>query len=86
MTEKQYSCSLRAIQDDLSIAISQLVVYNLYLDSDSDDANLSSCLIGLTAFLRNIEHRLGEYQRLAEIAPSVEIAPSEVNEEVAING
>lgn len=85
MTENQHPYTLQNIRHSLDLTISQVAVYNLYIDSQADDSHFSNCLISLQDSLENIAHRLGQYQKSTEINPSVAIAPS-VNEEVSTDG
>jgi len=79
MTQTPHTGSLRAIQDDLGYAISQIYTLSVYTESELEDPHLVSCLIGLNRSLTVISSNLAEYQKSA-IAPSVE------NLEVSTNG
>lgn len=85
MDSKQRLYTLQDIQQSLHIAISQVAVYNLYVDLHADDSHFSNCLISLQNSLEDIADRLYQYQKSTEINPSVAIAPS-VNEEVSTDG
>ncbi len=79
MPENQSASSLGDIQHSLDLAVSQVAIYNLYVDEQSDDSHLSNCLISLKLSLQDISTRLHQYQQSQAIAPSVD-------EEVISNG
>lgn len=79
MDSKQRLYTLQDIRQSLHVAISQVAVYNLYVDSHANDSHFSNCLISLRASLEDISARLLQYQNSTEIAPSV-------NEEVSSDG
>ena len=79
MTQNPHTGSLRAIQDDLGYAISQIYTLSVYTESELEDPHLVSCLIGLNRSLAAISTRLAEYQKSA-------IAPTSANLEGITNG
>jgi hypothetical protein len=76
MSENQATSLLQDIRIDLDTAISQLKVFNSYVDSEGDDPDLSNSMIGLTQSLSIIANRLGEYQKSTAIAPSATLEGS----------
>lgn len=71
MPENQSTSSLGDIQYGLELAISQVAVYNLYVDSHVNDGHFSNCLVSLQDSLKDISSRLHQYQQSQAIAPSV---------------
>ena len=87
MTENQQAYTLQSIRHDLDLAISQVAVFNLYVDRELDDSNFSNCLISLKSSLQDIANRLQKYQRL-ESSPSVatDFVPTVAHLESSTNG
>ncbi len=67
MTNTNVLPSLSNIQEDLNIVISQVNVFNLYVDHEIEDKDFSNCLIDLKNSLTDIRDRLFEYRKVTDL-------------------